>query len=135
MTYVLTVLPLLVFPLLVINALGSAHGASYFISFQIVTLLHAVILAVANAGYAESERAATGRHGVVRKGGLTLLVCSVAGAVVMFPLAPYFLQIFGEHYVTEGTWTLRMLSLRDRRRRLQLLVRDPAAARQPPHRR
>jgi O-antigen/teichoic acid export membrane protein len=109
-TYVLTVLPLLVFPLLVINALGSAHGASYFISFQIVTLLHAVILAVANAGYAEAERAATGRHKLVRKSGMTLLVCSVAGAVVMYPLAPYFLQIFGDHYVTEGTWTLRILS-------------------------
>ena len=109
-TYVLTVLPLLVFPLLVINALGSAHGAAYFISFQVVTLLHAVVLAVANAAYAESERATSGRRHLVRKGGLTLIACSVAGAVVMFPLAPYFLEIFGPHYVTEGTWTLRVLS-------------------------
>jgi O-antigen/teichoic acid export membrane protein len=109
-TYVLTVLPLLVFPLLVINALGSAQAASYFISFQVVTLLHAVILAVANAGYAEAERATTGRRQLVRKSGFTLLVCSLAGAVVMFPLAPYFLQIFGHHYVAEGTWTLRVLS-------------------------
>ena len=109
-TYVLTVLPLLVFPLLVINALGKADAAAYFISFQIVTLLHAVILAVANAGYAESERATTGRHRLVRKSGLTLLVASVGGAVVMYPLAPYFLQIFGDHYVDEGTWTLRILA-------------------------
>jgi O-antigen/teichoic acid export membrane protein len=109
-TYVLTVLPLLVFPLLVINALGSAKGASYFISFQIVTLLNAVILAVANATYAESERTARGRKHVVRKGGMTLLACSVAGAAAMFVLAPYFLQIFGDHYVAEGTWTLRILS-------------------------
>ncbi len=109
-TYVLTVLPLLVFPLLVINALGSAAGASYFISFQIVTLLNAVILAVANATYAESERTARGRRRVVRKGGLTLIACSVTGAAVMFVAAPYFLQIFGDHYVTEGTWTLRILS-------------------------
>jgi O-antigen/teichoic acid export membrane protein len=109
-TYVLTVLPLLVFPLLVINSLGSAHGAAYFISFQIVTLLHAVILAVANAGYAECERATSGRRHLVRKSGLTLAVASVLGALVMFPLAPYFLKIFGEHYVTEGTWTLRVLA-------------------------
>jgi O-antigen/teichoic acid export membrane protein len=109
-TYVLTVLPLLVFPLLVINALGSAKGASYFISFQIVTLLNAVILAVANATYAESERTAHGRTQVVRKGGMTLIACSVAGAMVMFVLAPYFLQIFGDHYVTDGTWTLRVLA-------------------------
>ena len=109
-TYVLTVFPLLVFPLLVINALGSAAGAAYFISFQVVTLLNAVILAVANATYAECERTRHGRHKVVRKGGMTLLVCSVAGALAMFVLAPYFLMIFGEHYVTEGTWTLRVLA-------------------------
>ncbi len=47
---------------------------------------------------------------MVRKGGLTLLVCSLAGAVVMFVLAPYFLMIFGDHYVSEGTWTLRVLA-------------------------
>ena len=28
----------------------------------------------------------------------------------MYPLAPYFLQIFGPHYVEQGTWTLRVLS-------------------------
>ena len=110
-TYVLTVLPLLVFPLLIINTLGSAASASYFISFQIVTLLNAVILAVANATYAESERAVSGRRHVVRKGGVTLVACSVAGAAAMWVLAPYFLQIFGPHYAAEGTWTLRILSI------------------------
>lgn len=110
-TYVLTVLPLLVFPLMVINALGSEAGAAYFISFQIVTLLNAVVLAVANATYAESERAASGRRNVVRKGGLTLMACSSVGAMVMCLLAPYFLLIFGEHYVTEGTWTLRVMAV------------------------
>jgi O-antigen/teichoic acid export membrane protein len=110
-TYVLTVLPLLVFPLIVINALGSAQGGAYFISFQVVTLLHAVVLAVANAGYAEAERAPRGRHAVVRKAGLTLVAASVAGCLVMAVLAPYFLRIFGPHYVDSGTTTLRVLAL------------------------
>lgn len=110
-TYVLTVLPLLVFPLVVINALGSAAGAAYFISYQVVTLLNAVILAVASATYAESERAVRGRRAIVRKGGLTLLACSVAGCLAMLVLAPYFLAIFGPHYVETGTATLRVLSL------------------------
>lgn len=109
-TYALTVLPLLVFPLFVINAHGSAAGAAYFVSFQVVTLLNAVILAVANATYAESERARRGRRGIVRRGGLILMLSSVAGAAAMFVLAPYFLQIFGDHYVDSGTWTLRVLA-------------------------
>ncbi len=110
-TYVLTVLPLLVFPLIVINALGAEQGGAYFISFQVVTLLHAVVLAVANSAYAESERATTGRHRVVRKGGLTLLLCSGAGCLAMAVAAPYFLQIFGPHYADEGTATLRVMAL------------------------
>lgn len=110
-TYVLTVLPLLVFPLIVINSLGSAKGGSWFISYQVVTLLNAVILAVSNSTYAESERATHDRHLVVRKGGLTLLVCSVAGCLAMVVLAPLFLRIFGAHYVDSGTATLRVLAL------------------------
>jgi O-antigen/teichoic acid export membrane protein len=109
-TYALTVLPLLVFPLFVINAQGSAAGAAYFVSYQVVTLLNAVILAVANATYAESERARHGRRDIVRRGGLTLMAFSVAGAAAMFVLAPYFLQIFGDHYVAGGTATLRVLA-------------------------
>ncbi len=58
-TYVLTVLPLLVFPLVVVNALGSAQAGAYFISFQVAMLLNAIVLAVGNATYAECERATT----------------------------------------------------------------------------
>lgn len=110
-TYVLTVLPLLVFPLLVVNALGSAAAASYFISFQVAMLLNAVVLAVGNATYAETERTTTGRHAVVRKGGVLVLTAAVGGCLAMVALAPYLLAIFGSHYVDEGTTTLRVLAL------------------------
>lgn len=110
-TYVLTVLPLLVFPLLVVNALGSAAAGAYFISFQVAMLLNAVVLAVSNATYAETERAEHGRHAVVRKGGFLLIGAAGAGCLAMLVLAPYLLAIFGSHYVDEGTTTLRVLAL------------------------
>jgi len=110
-TYVLTVAPLLVFPLIVINAQGAEAGGAYFISFQVVTLLHAVILAVANSCYAECERATDGRHRLVGRSGLTLLAVSGAGCAAMVVAAPYFLQIFGSHYAESGTATLRVLAL------------------------
>jgi O-antigen/teichoic acid export membrane protein len=110
-TYVLTVLPLLVFPLLVVNALGSAAAGAYFISFQVAMLLNALVLAVSNATYAETERAEHGRHAVVRKGGLLLIAGTGAGCLAMLLLAPYLLAIFGSHYVDEGTSTLRVLAL------------------------
>jgi O-antigen/teichoic acid export membrane protein len=110
-TYVLTVLPLLVFPLIVVNALGSAAGGAYFISFQVASLLHAVVLTIANAAYSGAERATERRHAVVRRSGAMLMGIAVAGALVMIALAPYLLRIFGSHYVDSGTATLRVLSL------------------------
>jgi O-antigen/teichoic acid export membrane protein len=110
-TYVLTVLPLLVFPLIVVNALGSARAGAYFISFQVAALLNAVVLSVANLTYAEVERAQTGRHAVVRRSGALLLGGAVLGCAAMVALAPYLLAIFGDHYVDEGTATLRVLAL------------------------
>jgi O-antigen/teichoic acid export membrane protein len=110
-TYVLTVVPLLAFPVVVINALGSAAGGAYFISFQVVGLLHAVVLAVANGAYAECERATRDRHRVARKGALTLLALASAGCLGMQVLAPYLLQVFGAHYADSGTSTLRVLAL------------------------
>lgn len=110
-SYVLHVIPQMVFPLLVINALGAAGGGVFFIAFQIVMLQNAVILAVANSTYAETEKARVGRHRVVCRGGITMLLCSLAGIVVMVVMAPVLLQVFGSHYAQEGTATLRVLSL------------------------
>jgi O-antigen/teichoic acid export membrane protein len=111
LAYVLHVVPQMVLPLVVINALGAAGGGVFFISFQIVMLQNAIILAVANSTYAEAERAREGRLAVVRNGAVTMLVCSIVGIAAMYVMAPLFLQIFGDHYADEGTTTLRILSL------------------------
>jgi O-antigen/teichoic acid export membrane protein len=109
-TYVLHVIPQMVLPLVVLNALGAGRAGVFFIGFQIVTLQNAVILAVANSTYAETEKARVGRHAVVRRGGLTMAACAAAGVVLMWLLAPLFLRMFGGHYVDEGTTTLRILA-------------------------
>lgn len=109
-TYVLNVVPQLVFPLLVLNALGPARGGVFFISVQIVTLQNAITLVVANSTYAESQRNPHRRREVVRRGGITLAVCALGGTAVMLVMAPSFLHIFGAHYAQEGAATLRVLS-------------------------
>jgi O-antigen/teichoic acid export membrane protein len=110
-TYVLNVIPQMVLPLIVINARGPADGAVFFLSVQIITLQNAVILAVGNSMYAESQRTPERTREVVGRGGATLLVVGVIGAVGVVLLAPYFLMIFGSHYADEGTTTLRVFSV------------------------
>ncbi|MCW2762628.1 MAG: hypothetical protein JWR85_2829 [Marmoricola sp.] len=111
LTYVLNVVPQLVVPVLIINALGPARGAVFFISVQIVMLQNAIIFAVGNSMYAESERVPHRRRHLVRRGGFTMAIFAGAGIVGMMVLAPYFLRIFGTHYAETGTATLRVLSL------------------------
>ena len=111
LTYVLNVVPQMVLPLMVINALGSANAAVFFISVQIVTLQNSIVFAVGNSMYSEAEKSPHQRRDVVRRGGITLLVLAAGSVVVMVVMAPYFLKIFGPHYAAEGTATLRMLSL------------------------
>lgn len=110
-SYVLAVLPLLVLPLVVINALGSRAAGTYFIAFQVAMLLNAGLLAVANATYAECERARHARHTVAARGGMLLVGGAVVGCVAMVAVAPHLLGIFGSHYSAEGTATLRVLAL------------------------
>lgn len=108
--YVLHVVPQMVLPVLVINGVGPASGAVFFVSFQIVTLQNAIILAVANSTYAEAEKARIGRHDLVRRGGVTMGAYSLAGIAVVLAGAPLLLHVFGSHYAHNAT-TLRVLSL------------------------
>lgn len=110
-TYVLTLLPQMVLPLIVINQQGPRVGAFFFVSAQIVTVQNAVILAVGNSMYAEAERHPHRRTAAVRRGGLTLGVVGLAGAVPVLLLAPWLLAVFGAEYADQGTDVLRLLSL------------------------
>ncbi len=110
-TYVLTVLPQMVLPLIVINALGTAEGAFFFVSVQVVALQNAVLLAVGSSMYAESERRPDQRTRAVARGGVTMAVAGVASAVVVVGVAPWLLAVFGPEYADQGSATLRVLAL------------------------
>lgn len=110
-TVVLALTPQLVLPLLVVNELGAASAAYFFVSIQVVALQNAVVVAVGNAMYAESERHPERRTDIVRRGGLTMVAVCVLSAVAIVLIAPFLLRVFGAQYAAEGTATLRVLAL------------------------
>jgi len=111
LTYALHVLPQMVLPLLVIGALGAADGGLFFISFQIVALQNAVLLAVGSSTYAEAEKAPTGRRSVVRRGSRMMFVYALAGVLAVLLVAPLLLRVFGSAYADQAASTLRVMSL------------------------
>lgn len=110
-TVVLALTPQMVLPLLVVNELGAATGAFFFVSIQVVGLQNAIIVAVGNSMYAECERHPERRTAAVRKGGLAMLAVGLVSALAVAVLAPLLLRVFGSSYSESGTATLRVLSL------------------------
>jgi O-antigen/teichoic acid export membrane protein len=107
----LYLVPQLTFPLIVVNALGAEANARYFVSFQVVTMLNMLVYVVGHSMFASAERDPAHAHATVRRGGLTIVAATTAGAVALVVLAPYLLLVFGSGYADEGTDVLRILAL------------------------
>jgi O-antigen/teichoic acid export membrane protein len=110
-TYMLTLLPVLVLPMIVVNALGPAATAFFFLSAQIITVQNQALLAVGNSMYAESERHPERRRRILAHGARTMAAVGVLSAAVVVVAAPLVLSLFGPTYAEEGTATLRVMSL------------------------
>ncbi|SDT02757.1 Membrane protein involved in the export of O-antigen and teichoic acid [Nocardioides scoriae] len=107
----LYLLPQMVFPLLIINGVGPASSAHYFVGFQIVTLLNSVVYAISNSMYAESSRHPERVTAIVRQAGRHIAIFSGLGIVGLLVLSPLLLRVFGAEYAENGTTTLRILTL------------------------
>lgn len=103
--------PQLVFPLLIINQRGAEESAHYFVGFQIVTLLNALVLAMCNSMYVEGARHPDRVRAIVAKAGRSLAVATSVGTVVLVVVSPYALLVFGRPYVIDGTMNLRFLAV------------------------
>jgi O-antigen/teichoic acid export membrane protein len=110
-TVVLALTPQMVLPLIVVNQLGPATGAFFFVSMQVIGLQNAIIVAVGNSMYAECERHPDQRTAAVRKGGFAMLAVGLVSALAVIAVAPLLLHVFGASYSRAGTDTLRVLSL------------------------
>jgi O-antigen/teichoic acid export membrane protein len=108
---VLTMVPILVLPLVVVHGLGAPSGGYYYISIQIANLLYSVALAVAQSMLAEGSQHGASFGALARRSGLIQLYVLVPGGVLMALLAPFILLIFGRSYSDNGTTALVVFAL------------------------
>ena len=107
----LLITPQLVLPLIVINTMGAALNAVFFISFQVANLLNHAVYTVGNAMYAEAERTTAAPRAVTRRGARTMAAAVVLGAGTVVLAAPLLLAVFGARYADAGAPALRLLAL------------------------
>jgi O-antigen/teichoic acid export membrane protein len=102
-------LPALVFPLLVIAALGPAANARFYLAWTVATVAFQASKAVTQSSFAQLVRPGPAAP-ALRKALLLSGLVLAPMALGMFFLGGFALGIFGDHYA-QGAELLRMLAL------------------------
>lgn len=107
----LTMIPVLVLPLLVVRARGASAAGYFYLAMAVANLLFTASLAVGQSLLAEgSQSGAQLRHLVVRSGRLQLYTIIPAGLVIL-AASHWILAVFGPGYAAHASTTLAVLAL------------------------
>lgn len=107
----LNMLPTLVVPLIVLDRLGSAAAAYYFVAFQVATLLYSTAHAVGQSSLAEGSQATVDwRHTLRRSRRVLTLLCAPL-CLLLVTAAHWIMLAFGAKYSQYGTPSLVVLAV------------------------
>ncbi|MGO9912406.1 MAG: lipopolysaccharide biosynthesis protein [Acidimicrobiales bacterium] len=108
---IMSVLPVLIVPLIVLDRLGPRAAAYYFVAFQIATLLYSAAYAVSQSFLAEGSHAGADRRELRRRSRRALIVLYLPGVLAVIVVAHLVLDVFGSSYSQHGTTTLMLLAV------------------------
>lgn len=107
----LSFVPLLAVPLIIINRLGTESAGYYYLTFMVANLLYAVVYAVTQSVNAEGSHINSVSKNLIIKAIWIIAILLVPGMFLLFFGAPFLLGIFGTDYVSNATGVLRMFAL------------------------
>jgi O-antigen/teichoic acid export membrane protein len=103
--------PTLVVTLIVLDRLGPASAAYYYMAFQFANLLFSGAYAVEQNFLAEGAHGEEGLKSLMWRAGRLLAMLAVPSAIVGALLAHWILLVFGRSYAVHGTDALVLLAL------------------------
>ncbi|MFF7634661.1 polysaccharide pyruvyl transferase family protein [Kitasatospora sp. NPDC008050] len=106
----LNLLPLLVLPLLVLQRLGTAAAAYYFVAFQVANLGNAVSFAVSESMFAEVSADESRFVPVLRRSARLIALIQLPGAVLLAVGSGLLLRLFGGAYPARAQGLLVVLA-------------------------
>jgi O-antigen/teichoic acid export membrane protein len=106
---VLFAAPMLVLPLIILNLLGEAEAAKYYIAFAIGNLVLIIPDALSTSLFVEGSHGESLRKNVI-KAGLTIYAFLIPAVIFLYFFGDFLLGLFGKDYV-EAFELLRILAL------------------------
>jgi O-antigen/teichoic acid export membrane protein len=108
---VLNLLPNVVVPIIVLDRIGPADAAYYFVAFQIATLLYSAVQTVEGAFLAEGSQEDADWRQIRRRSRILAAVLFVPGCLVLLLSAHWLLLAFGPRYSQHGTGILQVFAI------------------------
>lgn len=106
-----TMVPVLMLPLVVVHAHGAAAGGYYYIAIQVANLLYSVALAMAQSTLAEGSHHGASFSTLARRSGVLQVCVLVPGGLVVAAASSLLLGVFGPGYQQHGRMTLVVFAL------------------------
>jgi len=110
-TNVLTLLPILVVPLVVLDRLGARAAAYYFVAFQVATLLYSAAYSVEQALLAEGSHTGVDQRELIQRSLRVLMALCLPACLILIIAARWLLLVFGIRYSQHGTPSLMLLAV------------------------
>lgn len=107
----LAVAPVMVLPLIALQALGQAETAYFSITFQIAFVLYGVTFAICQALFAEGSVDESRLVSVMKRSGLLLVTLQLPALIVVAVVGPFILSVFGGEYREHGQNLLVILAI------------------------
>jgi len=108
---ILTILPNLLLPLIVLDRLGDSAAAYYFVAFQLAMLLMAAVGSVEQTFLAEGSQSEVDWSDLLRRSRRLLVALFLPACLVLLLVAHWVLLAFGTSYSQHGTACLVLLAL------------------------
>lgn len=107
----LYLLPTLIVPLIVLDRLGAAAAAYYYIAFQVASIIFSAALAVEQTFLAEGSRHNVNMRELRRRSGLILTVLCLPACLFLLVAGRWLLLAFGLRYYHNAGTSLILLTL------------------------
>jgi O-antigen/teichoic acid export membrane protein len=108
---IFTLLPTSIAPILIVNEIGTAESAYFYMVSMIINLLYVIPSAATKSLFAEGSHNEENILTDIVKSVYFILIFTLPAIFTMFLLAGFILGIFGADYATNGVDLLKILSI------------------------